>query len=264
MFQQAAQSSLHSSSKPPSPSLNAPAHVRYWLRCLKTFLPTAYTEQDASRIPLAFFILSALDLLDSLDSHTTQVERAGWIDFIYSCQHPEGGFRAFTGSKFGDKATTAENARWDPANIAGTYFAIVSLALLGDDLERVQRRKTLEWIKRLQHKDGSFGELHAGSGPVEGGQDVRFCFMAALVCYLLGTCSEQDPISQCIDSEALAQFVLASKVGPIPHSSTTSFEELIKDGRATMAALQENLTANLTVRSARFRPCTRPLPWQPE
>ena len=199
-----------------SPSLNTPAQVKYWLRCLKTFLPTAYTEQDATRIPLAFFILSALDLLNSLDTHTTVAERAQWADFLYSCQHPEGGFRAFTGSKYGDKATTAENARWDPASIAGTYFAIASLAILGDDLKRFQWEKTLEWLRGLQREDGSFGELSAGNGSVEGGQDVRFCFLAALICHVLQGEQLHDEPSRYVDQEAMARFVLASKVCLFP------------------------------------------------
>ena len=194
---------------PPPVSLNFPVHVKYWLRCLKTLLPNAYTEQDATRIPLAFFTLSALDLLNSLETHTTLEERSEWINFLYSCQHPGGGFRAFTGSKLGENATTAGNSRWDPANVAGTYFAIVSLVLLGDDLKRVQRDKTLQWIRRLQHPDGSFGELLAGTGTVEGSQDVRFCFLAALVCHVLG---DEHGIAHSIDQEALAEFVLASKV----------------------------------------------------
>ena len=195
-----------------SPSLNVATQVRFWLRCLKTFLPNAYTEQEASRIPLAFFTLSALDVLNSLDTHTTPAERAEWADFLYSCQHPGGGFRAFTGSKYGDRPTTAENARWDPANIAGTYFAIVSLIILGDDLKRVQRQKTLEWIGRLQHPDGSFGELLAGNGSVDGGQDVRFCFLAALICRILDSGDVQDAFGPYIDQEDLAKFVLTSKV----------------------------------------------------
>ena len=195
-----------------APFLDTPAHVKYWLRCLKTLLPNAYTEQDATRIPLAFFTLSALELLGSLETHTTTAERSQWIDFLYSCQHPDGGFRAFTGSKFGEHAATAENARWDPASIAGTYFAVVCLVLLGDDLRRVQRKKILEWVTRLQHADGSFGELLAGSGCVEGGQDLRFCFLAALVCRILESGGGRDTVSQNIDSELLADFVLASKV----------------------------------------------------
>ena len=194
------------------PSLNTPLHLRYWLRCLKTFLPTAYTEQDGSRIPLAFFILSALDLLCGLKSHTTPEERASYADYIYKCQHPEGGFRAFVGTNFGDHRRNEENARWDPANIAGTYFALASLAILGDDFSRIQRQKTLDWVRRLQHQDGSFGEVAAGFGQVDGGQDTRFCFLAALVCSLLGNGTPREAIEATVDAEALAEFILASTV----------------------------------------------------
>ena len=203
---------LPSSTPPSTPSLNTSTHVRYWLRCLKTLLPNAYTEQDATRIPLAFFTLSALDLLDSLDAHTTPTERAQWADFLYSCQHSDGGFRAFTGSKYGERTAAAGSGRWDPANVAGTYFAIVSLVLLGDDLGRLDRAKTLDWVQRLQNEDGSFGELLAGNGTVDGGQDVRFCFMAALVCHTLRGKVGQDTFPEGIDQAALARFVLSSKV----------------------------------------------------
>src|SRR5271154_1353753 len=102
-------------------------HVKYWLRCLKTFLPSAYISNDANRMTLAFFILSALDLLGELHEKITENERKEFIEWIYLCQHPDGGFRAFTGTNYGDSMRTVENEHWDPANIAGTYFALASL-----------------------------------------------------------------------------------------------------------------------------------------
>jgi geranylgeranyl transferase type-1 subunit beta len=190
-------------------------HVRYWLRCLKTLLPNGYTEQDSSRIPIAFFILSALDLLSALDKKTTPEERAGYANFIYSCQHPDGGFRAFPGTKFGGDERDTENAQYDPGNIAGTYFALGSLAILGDDMKRVDRQKILEWVKHMQWPDGSFGDLAAGtSGSVQGGQDVRFCMLAALTSSICGTSTNpKEAIESNINAEALAKFVIDSKVG---------------------------------------------------
>ena len=78
--------------------LNKERHIKYWLRCLKSLLPTLYTPYDANRMMLAAFILSALDLLSALHEYTTPDERAGYIEWIYSCQHPDGGFRAFIGT----------------------------------------------------------------------------------------------------------------------------------------------------------------------
>ena len=198
-----------------TPTLNIALHTRYWLRCLKTFLPTGYQEQDSSRLVLAFFILTSLDLLGGLETHTTPAERADYVSFIYSCQHPGGGFRSFPGTDFGlQHATTPENARWDPASVAGTYFALGALAILGDDLSRVRRQETLDWIRNLQHPDGSFGDLAAGgkNATVDGGQDVRFCFLAVLVCAIVGEeQSASEAVGKCVDVDRLKQFILDSQ-----------------------------------------------------
>ena len=201
------------SDQPVEPSLNIPLHIRYWTRCLKTLLPTGYQEQDSSRIILGFFILTSLDLLDRLDQHITPEERSSFITFIYRCQHPGGGFRSFPGTDFGEAKRSEENGRWDPANVAGTYFALAALLILGDDLGKVNRRETLSWIRNLQRQDGSFGEIAAGEdGDVDGGQDVRFCFLAVLTCVLLGEEeNSRQNIERVIDAEALTRFILDSQ-----------------------------------------------------
>jgi geranylgeranyl transferase type-1 subunit beta len=140
---------------------------------------------------LAFFILSALDLLSAWDSSTTASERSEYIDWIYHCQHPRGGFRMWPGTDFGDRSST-ENERWDPANIPATYFALSALLIVGDDLKRVRRRETLEWLRRMQREDGSFGETFV-DGEIEGGRDPRFGYCATGVRYILRGGS-QDPL----------------------------------------------------------------------
>ena len=180
-------------------------HIRYWLRCLKTYLPTAYTSNDSNRLMLACFTLSALDLLGVLHDRTTETERAEYIDWIYRCQHPDGGFRGFTGTDFSGRVErNQENGCWDPANLAGTYFALAALLILGDEIERVRRRECWEWIRTLQCEDGSFGEMLGEGGKIEGAQDVRFCFLATSVRYILwGDAVE----GQDIDVEKLAAFI---------------------------------------------------------
>ena len=81
---------------------------------------------------LGYFIVSALDLLDAIHTASTETERQGFIDWIYRCQHPNGGFRMWPGTDLGSRANSA-NARWDPANIPATYFALATLLLLNDD-----------------------------------------------------------------------------------------------------------------------------------
>ncbi|MCJ1405034.1 hypothetical protein MMC11_008260 [Xylographa trunciseda] len=134
---------------------------------------------------LALFTLSALDLLGALHDHTTPSERSDYVDWIYRCQHPYGGFRGFTGTNFGDANRNVTNEHWDPANLAGTFFALSGLAVLGDNMERVKRRECLEWLAKLQMKDGSFGEGLGRNGQIEGDPDVRYCFLAAVTRWIL-------------------------------------------------------------------------------
>ncbi|KAL8702941.1 MAG: hypothetical protein Q9201_003895 [Fulgogasparrea decipioides] len=192
---------------PMAPTFDKRAHVRYFLRCLKTHLPTAYTSNDSQRMTLAFFILSALDLLDALDTNITEAERTAYVDWIYRCQHPNGGFRGFTGTDMGERQNE-ENEHWDPANMAATYFALANLALLGDDLERVNRRGCRKWLKRLQLSDGTFGEALGRDGEVHGGRDMRFCFCAAAIRWILGGDEEKD---EQLDVDGLLRFLEASQ-----------------------------------------------------
>ena len=162
---------------------------------------------------LALFTLSALDLLGVLHEETTADERRDWIEWIYLCQHPEGGFRGFTGTDFGDELRNEENQHWDPANLAGTFFALAALAVLGDDFGRVRRRQCLEWLKKLQWEDGSFGEVLGEGGRIEGKRDVRYSFLAALVRWILrGEKGDVDGSVGDIDVDALAGFITASQV----------------------------------------------------
>lgn len=166
-----------------APALDHARHTKYWLRCLKTLLPAPYTRNDSNRMYLGFLILSALDTLGVLMTHTTLEERTDYIHWIYRCQHPHGGFRMWPGTDLGERATPS-NARWDPANVPATYFALASLMILGDDLADVKRGPTLRWIRAMQRDDGSCGETRDDLG-IHGGRDPRFAFCVAGVRYIL-------------------------------------------------------------------------------
>ena len=170
-------------------------HVTYWLRCLRSPLPHQYTSNDSNRMTLAFFTISALDLLGVLHTRTTPVEREEYADWIYRCQHPDGGFRGFPGTDLGAK-TTEENKVWDPANVPATYFALATLCVLGDDLLRVKRKECLQWLLRMQRQDGSFGETlgpHDELGEeVQGGMDTRYGYCAMVIRFILRGDAEGD------------------------------------------------------------------------
>jgi len=184
-------------------------HIVYWKRCLKTYLPRYYTPNDSNRLMLAYFIISALDLLDALNSSTTAEERESYAQWIYACQLPEGGFRGFPGSDFGSQRND-ENKTWDPANVPATYFALATLLILGDHLKRVKRRECLEWLTKMQRPDGSFGETLV-NGKIEGGMDVRFGYTAMGIRWILrgGAGHEVDSVPD-IDVDKLVQRIKQS------------------------------------------------------
>lgn len=219
---------------------NKARHVKYWLRCLKTYLPTAYQANDSTRMTLACFTISALDLLNALETHTSADERAAYIDWIYRCQHPNGGFRGFTGADPGRKRSE-RNECWDPANLAATYFALATLVILGDDLVRVKRRDCLQWLRSLQLNDGSFREGMRAFGKVSGSGDVRFGYCAASVRWILrkGGYSDAMAHEEDFNVEALAQSIMSLQVGTL--SLGPSGMELRRDNRLMRAALETRL-----------------------
>lgn len=142
-----------------------------------TFLPNAYQGNDANRMMLSFFIVSSMDLLNCLDSSLTKDDRERYINWVYLCQHQDGGFRGFPGGRLGD-LRNEENSIWDPANVPATFFALAILAILRDDFARVKRRECLMWLKKMQRPDGSFGETLGLKDKIEGGLDPRFGYTA--------------------------------------------------------------------------------------
>lgn len=172
---------------------------------------------------LAFFILSALDLLDGLSTNTTPEERADYTSWIYHNQHPKGGFRAFPGTDLGAE-TTAANEYWDPANLPSTYFALASLLILGDDLSRLDRKACLAWLPTLQRQDGSFGETLV-DGEVRGGYDSRFGYCGSGVRYILrGTVEGPLGGQEDINVDKLVECIRLAEVGTLalPWGETTA------------------------------------------
>lgn len=168
---------------------------------------------------LAFFIIGALDLLGSLDSVPSKDEREDYVNWIYHCQHPDGGFRMWPGTDFGAKASK-DNALWDPANVPATYFALTLLLILDDDFKRVKRRETLLWLLRMQRPDGSFGETLV-NGTIEGGRDPRFGYCAAGIRYILrgpveGAITVDGQSMDDVDVDAFVGCVRLAEVGTPP------------------------------------------------
>jgi geranylgeranyl transferase type-1 subunit beta len=196
--------------------LHVQLHTKYWQRCLKSLLPTQYTSNDSSRMALAFFILSALDLLGAGPSTFPPQERANIRDWILRCQHPNGGFCGSPNHRFPDAFyidVGNGTQQMDPANLPATFFAILSLTFVGN-LEGVKRNECLRWLKKVQREDGSFGELVTQEGRIIGGRDMRYCYVATAVRWMLrgGAPLSEREKEEDINVEALVVHLQAGQV----------------------------------------------------
>ncbi|WVR03318.1 hypothetical protein IAU60_000309 [Kwoniella sp. DSM 27419] len=151
------------------------AHIAYFLRCLRA-LPTQAQGHDSNRITIAFFCISGLDLLDALRDKTTEEQRAGWIEWIWSLQAPSGGFR---GSTFMDTPNTSTS----PAHLPSTYTALLTLAILRAPLDRLNIPGLTAFLRLCQAPDGSFSPLPGTEVyPAQGFQsDVRMVYCASVI-----------------------------------------------------------------------------------
>lgn len=209
------------------PALDVERQIKYWKRCHGTFLPAPYTSNDSSRLTLACFIISSLDLLRS--PLTTQ-ERSAIRTWVLSLQHPDGGF-------CGSATHVPAGASLGDANLAATFFALVLLALAAvgsesESIERnafagVKRRKLLQWLRRLQSAEtGAMGQM-LWEGKSVGGHDGRNCYMAAGIRWMLrGDVEEGAPgWVEDINVEGLVQFIAGTQTHDGGMGETTSHHE---------------------------------------
>ncbi|XP_048384229.1 geranylgeranyl transferase type-1 subunit beta [Stegostoma tigrinum] len=160
-------------------------HVCFFERCLK-ILPERYCSLETSRLTIAFFALSGLDMLSALHL----VDKTSIIEWIYSLQVlptedrsnlDRCGFRG--SSHLGIPYQSKDNGShhlYDSGHIAMTYTGLASLVILGDDLKRVNKEACLAGLGALQLEDGSFYAVPEGSE-----NDMRFVYCATCICYML-------------------------------------------------------------------------------
>lgn len=210
-----------------SPSLDVERHIKYWKRCHGSFLPAPYTANDSTRLTLACFIVSSLDLLRS---PLTAQERNAIKTWVLSLQHPEGGF-------CGSATHAPAGASAGDANLAATFFALVLLGLAGigtgsEEDEKnafagVKRRKLLLWLKKLQREeDGAMGQL-LWEGQSTGGHDVRNSYMAAAIRWILrGDVKKgEEGWVEDLDLDKLVQFISNTQTHDGGMGETTSHHE---------------------------------------
>lgn len=193
----------------PCEPLDKERHIKYWKRCHKSLLPTAYTSSDSTRLLFACFTICALDLLGApLDAS----ERSAIRSWVLSLQHPEGGF---CGSPL--HAYDKRDSHKGSANLAATFFALILLAAAADGeheasaaFSGVNRARLLQWLRSLQRADGSFGQNLWDGRPV-GGSDMRHSYLASCIRWMLrGSIDQADHDD--VNLERLVAHVLRGQV----------------------------------------------------
>ncbi|KAK4641850.1 geranylgeranyl transferase type-1 subunit beta [Podospora bellae-mahoneyi] len=226
----------------PEPTLDIDRHLKYWKMCLQSPLPHHYLSNEGNRMALAYFIINSIAILtphanNNNNNNTTDnnlitpQDRRKLRKWVLSHQHPGGGFSPASslvyplhGYEQSEPETGSQPAEAaGMANAPGTLFALQLLALLADEddpegaFDGVDRAQTLRWLRRLQRKDGSFGEvlrLLPGQGWfIGGGYDMRYCYIAASIRWMLrGDVEEGEPgWVEDIDKERLTSYILSSQ-----------------------------------------------------
>lgn len=168
-------------------------HVRYLKQFLK-LLPESFSSYDSTRLSIAFFAVSGLDVLDALDEIKDSKEIiCNWIYSLQVLPTSDGnmdkcgfqGTNAF--SILVDNQIVPCNENFANGHLAMTYTGLATLVILGDDLSRVDRTAVISGVRALQQEDGSFCATQMGSE-----NDMRFVYCAACICYILQDWSGMD------------------------------------------------------------------------
>ncbi|KAG8799652.1 hypothetical protein FRC17_007073, partial [Serendipita sp. 399] len=142
---------------PPSAIDNDPS--RYGL-----LLPPSplFNEQDSltdallylqNRLVIAFYCLATLDILGCLESATTEHERAEWRKWLWDQQIKAADNRGtgFRGSPYTNQPSCSQ---YDPPFLIMTYAALLSLAILRDPFDRLDKPGILQYLRTSQREDG--------------------------------------------------------------------------------------------------------------
>jgi len=169
-------------------------HRKYFTRCL-TVLPAHTSSLDNSRLTIVFYSLAGLDILraipDALPINKTEI-----ITWIYNLQLiRDSNVSGFRGSSCAIGSRTDFNP-YDQVHITMTMTGLLSLLILDDDLERVQRKQIASSLRHLQLPTGSFLATCLSKE-----NDLRFVYCACVVAYILNDWSG-------IDQDLCTKFIL--------------------------------------------------------
>ncbi|CAL1713644.1 unnamed protein product [Somion occarium] len=237
------------------PKLARVAHAGHCNRCLSA-LPSSHIQIDASRLAIGFYCFGTLDLLGSIYEKTKEIEREGWREWLWHQQTSGIHGTGFKPSSYMTQdrpygTDPEEYSEYDTPHLIMTYTAILSLAILRDDFEQLDRNGIVRFLQACQREDGSFTSFPNG-----GESDLRQVYCAFAISSMLDDWSGVDVdravsfIQQCSSHEggygqqptgealggttycALASLYLAPSVSdlhaPNPHVTTDERRRTIR------------------------------------
>ncbi|KAF3965595.1 hypothetical protein ACB098_06G161500 [Castanea mollissima] len=167
-----------------NPEFDKDRHVTF-LQMMYQLLPWQYQNQEINRLTLAYFVISGLDLLSSID----RVDKAAVASWVLSFQaHPksedernDGQFYGFHGSRTSQFPGESRGVlSHNGSHLASTYCALSILKIVGYNLSSIDSEMMLTSMRNLQQPDGSFMPIHIGAET-----DLRFMYCAAAICFML-------------------------------------------------------------------------------
>ncbi|KAJ3485381.1 hypothetical protein NLI96_g5005 [Meripilus lineatus] len=140
------------------PQLSKTGHAAHCNRCLSG-LPSSQLEADASRLAVGFYCLGTLDILGLVSTKIRPDEAEGWREWLWSQQQSGKygtGFRpsSYMTPSFVSDWGSEDFSDHDVPHLIMTYTAILSLAILRDDLKQLDRPGVIQFLKSCQREDG--------------------------------------------------------------------------------------------------------------
>ncbi|KAH7637905.1 geranylgeranyl transferase type-1 subunit beta-like protein [Dermatophagoides farinae] len=156
-----------------------------------------FSIDDNNRLMLIFFLISGLDLINKNDSDISDGK------FGFTCHR---------------SAIGRTEYKYDYSNLSLTYCALISLIILGDQLDRVNRNAIISGIRHHQQNDGRFIQ-----SLIEEESDIRIVYCAVAVCYILQDWSSvnRDTIIAHIKSCQNYENAFGQTIGAEAHAGST-------------------------------------------
>ncbi|KIJ54512.1 hypothetical protein M422DRAFT_152995 [Sphaerobolus stellatus SS14] len=181
-------------------ALSRSPHASHLIRCI-TGLPGTKADLDTSRVGVAYYCLSGLDLLNSLEGNKKIFwqDLIDWKDWLWQQfieREAGSGFRTGTSKlqmlpELRHIQPIKDSSRdYDQPHLIMTYTALLSLSILRDDFSRLDHAGILKFLKSTQHLDGSFSSLPIGT--ISSESDLRLTFCAFAICSMLDDWSHID------------------------------------------------------------------------